>query len=133
MDLPLDSLSGLGLVVPVIIGLSLCLLLTLAVFARPRPDGEEGSRPLEALLRDIARGLRKLSSPARAGGLFYRETEEEVGRLLAELQGRLRHLDASDRGPYEARIGQVLAEAAHAGITLPSEDAAFPWDLPARR
>lgn len=76
-------------------------------------------RELDRLFSDISRGLRILSAPTRAGGMFYREKQEEVGRMLYELQHRLRLLDDRIRQPYEAKAGQVLAQAARAGITLP--------------
>lgn len=74
---------------------------------------------LERLLSDISRGLRILTSPARAGGFLYREKQEEVGRQLAELQSRLRLLDDPERRKYESKAGRILAEAAQVGITLP--------------
>ncbi len=125
MDLPFSSLPGLGAVLLLVIGLSLVLLLVLSSFSRAQTESADGDRHLDVLLRDIRRGIRKLSSPARAGGFFYRETQEEVGRLLSELQGRLHLLDDPARQRYEARAGQVLADAARAGITVPPLES--PW------
>jgi hypothetical protein len=74
---------------------------------------------VERLLSDISRGLRILTSPARAGGFLHREKQEEVGRKLAELQSRLRLLEDPERRKYEGKAGRILAEAAQVGITLP--------------
>jgi hypothetical protein len=74
---------------------------------------------LDRLMGDISRSLRILTSPARAGGFLYREKQEEVGRLLAEMQSRLRLMDDPTRLKYEGRAGRVLNEAARVGITLP--------------
>jgi hypothetical protein len=107
-------LSGMG-------GLALIGYLLYAVLTRTADELPEDNfhREIEILFTEISRRLRGLSSPARAGGLFYREKQEELGRLLSELQARLRLLEDADRLPYEARAGQVLAAAARAGITVP--------------
>ncbi|GEM_PF-5858435 len=95
---------------------------------RPRP-AEKTSRTksvpnrgkeLDRLLADISRALRFLSGPSRSGGLFMlREKQEELGRLLTELQKRMRMLDERNRLKYEARAEGILADAAKMGITLP--------------
>lgn len=96
--------------------ISLMVLRKLLRSSRNQPvPGNE----IEQLLARIRRGLRSLASPARAGGLFYREKQEEIGSLLSDLQGRLRLLDDRARRYYENRASQILAEAARAGITLP--------------
>lgn len=101
-----------------LIGFGLVLLLILSLFARDR--GEDHDRvSLDDLLRRITISLRKLSSPARAGGLFYVEAKEEVAGLLAELQGRIRLLDDAARHPYESRAAELFAAAARAGILVP--------------
>jgi hypothetical protein len=121
----MNSLSSLSLVLFGLIGLALITLSLRALLGgRPRAATREGlPRELDRLFSDISRGLRVLSSPARAGGMFYREKQEEVGRMLSELQNRLRLLDDGIRQPYEAKAGQVLAEAARAGITVPPLEA----------
>lgn len=117
----LSSISSLGLAMLGILGLALVGLSLRALILRRHPaaPGSGIQKDLDRLLSDIGRGLRALSSPARAGGLFYREKQEEVGRLLAELQNRLRLLDEGSRQRYETRAGQVLVDAARAGITVP--------------
>ena len=110
--LSLILLGGIGLV---LVGLSMRGLL----IGRQSTESSGRHRDMDRLFADITRGLRILASPARAGGLFYREKQEEVGRLLSELQSRLRLLDDGFRQPYEAKASQVLADAARAGITLP--------------
>lgn len=117
----MSTLSSLGLIAFGLIGLALVLLSLRNMLSRgvDMHAGDDLQKELDRLFSDIGRGLRVLSSPARAGGLFYREKQEEVGRMLSELQNRLRLLDDGSRQPFEARAGQVLAEAARAGITLP--------------
>jgi hypothetical protein len=134
MDVSLTDPTGLGGLVAILVGLSLVLLLALALFSRARPAGGEPGRDreLDALLRRIGRDLRDLTSPARAGGLFYREAHEEVGRQLAELQARLRLLDDTARLPYEARAGKLLAAAARVGIILPPPESPYLLDSPLR-
>ncbi|HLP40676.1 MAG TPA: hypothetical protein VK465_04145 [Fibrobacteria bacterium] len=118
MDLPPASLGDPGFVVFTLIGFGLVLLLILSLFARDR--GEDHDRvSLDDLLRRITISLRKLSSPARAGGLFYWEAKEEVAGLLAELQGRMWLLDDAARRPYESRAAELFAAAARAGILVP--------------
>ncbi len=115
------SISALGVILIGILGLMLVVLSLRALMVRRNPavPGSDLPKELDRLLSDIGRGLRVLSSPTRAGGLFYREKQEEVGRLLAEMQNRLRLLDEDSRQRYETRAGQVLVDAARAGITLP--------------
>lgn len=117
----MNSLSIASLLLFGMLGLILIGMSLRAVFSRKPGHAQADGLPrdLDRLFSDISRGLRALSSPARVGGLFYREKQEEVGRLLADLQGRLRLLDEAVRPRYEAKAGQVLAEAARAGITLP--------------
>jgi hypothetical protein len=117
----MSTVSSLGLMLFGLIGLALIVLSLRALLTHQRTPapGNDLQKELDRLFSDIGRGLRMLSSPARAGGLFYREKQEEVGHLLAELQNRLRLLDDGNRKRFEARAGQVLAEAARAGITLP--------------
>jgi hypothetical protein len=120
MENPMDSLSPVSLVLAGILGMALVgLSWRVLITGRSGGEGEGLHRDLDRLLSEITRGLRVLASPGRAGGLFYREKQEEVGRLLSELQGRLRLLEDSLRQPYEAKASQVLADAARAGITLP--------------
>lgn len=104
-----------GIIGMALVGLSMAAMIQ----RRSRPSGLVPDNDLDRLFSDIRRALRVLSSPARAGGMYYREKQEEVGRLLSDLQGRLRHLDDGLRQSYEARASQVLADAARAGITLP--------------
>lgn len=114
------SLSALGLFLLGSIGVVLVGLSLRGLRAGRQAAAPMGwQRELDRLLADITRGLRSLASPARAGGLFYREKQEEVARLLSELQARLRLLEDELRRPYEAKASQVLADAARAGITLP--------------
>lgn len=120
MDISPAHLSTLSLFLFGAIGLVLVGVTLRAVYAGRHASEPEGRhRELDRLFADISRGLRILASPARAGGLFYREKQEEVGRLLSELQSRLRLLEDGMRQPYEARASQVLADAARAGITVP--------------
>lgn len=120
MEISLASLSSLSLILFAMVGLILVgLSLRALVMGRTLRKGEGLQQELDRLFGDITRGLRNLASPARAGGLFYREKQEEVGRLLSELQARLRLLEDGLRQPYEAKASQVLADAARAGITLP--------------
>ena len=121
MDIAITTLSSASLLLFGVMGLLLTVMSLRAFFRRKTsgPSGNGLNRDLDGLLSEISRGLRALASPARAGGLFYREKQEEVGRLLSELQGRLRLLDEAIRLRYEARAGQLLADAARAGITLP--------------
>jgi hypothetical protein len=120
MEISMASLSTLSLLLFALVGLVLVGLSLRAFLAGGgKGEGEGLQRELDRLFGDITRGLRILASPARAGGLFYREKQEEVGRLLSELQGRLRLLEDDLRQPYEAKASQVLADAARAGITLP--------------
>lgn len=117
----MNTLSFASLLLFGMLGLILMGMSLRAMFGgKPGPvHGDAMPKDLDRLFSDITRGLRILSSPARAGGLFYREKQEEVGRMLADLQSRLRLLDEAIRPRYEAKAGQVLAEAARAGITLP--------------
>lgn len=136
----MSSLSSMSLLIFAIIGLVLIALSLRALLGargvrggsthgqahRGTPgkinrstSGENPSKDLERLFSDIRRALRVLASPARAGGMYYREKQEEVGRLLFDMQARLRLLDDGIRERYEAKAGHVLAEAARAGITLP--------------
>ena len=112
---------GIALILSGLAGLALigCLLYAVLARASDEPSEDHARREIEHLLADIGRRLRALSAPARAGGLFYREKQEELGRMLSELQARLRLLEDAERLPYEARAGQVLAAAARAGITVP--------------
>ncbi|MDB5049884.1 MAG: hypothetical protein JWO30_2955 [Fibrobacteres bacterium] len=76
-------------------------------------------RDLDRLFSDISKGLGSLSS-SRFGGLAVtREKQDEVERLLSELQRRLRMLEDGVREKYEERTHRVLAKAARFGITLP--------------
>jgi hypothetical protein len=76
-------------------------------------------RDLDQLFSDISRGLGTLSS-SRFGGLsLMRENQDEVERLLSELQRRLRMLEDGVREKYEERTHRILAKAARFGITLP--------------
>jgi hypothetical protein len=122
MSLPATSLPTLSLILFLFIGLVLVALSLRGILAG-RPAAGSGTvglnRELDALFAEITRGLRTLASPARSGGLFHREKQEEVGRLLSELQNRLSLLEDDRRRPYEDKASQVLADAARAGITLP--------------
>jgi hypothetical protein len=104
-----------------VLGLVLVLFTVRAASASRGGRSLAGSFPddIERLLGDISRGLRILTSPARAGGFLYREKQEEVGRLLAEMQSRLRLLEDPVRIKYEGKAGRVMNEAARVGITLP--------------
>lgn len=134
MEIPLSFLSTWSLIIFGSIGLLLVGLSLRALFTgRPGTEGEGLHRELDRLFADITRGLRILASPARAGGLFYREKQEEVGRLLSELQSRLRLLEDGLRQPYEAKASQVLADAARAGITLPPLETPLINGLSARK
>jgi hypothetical protein len=128
MNISSLSIHPLGIVLVGAIGLALILLSLRAAaagkgsrFAGPglRPSGRGLHSDLERLFSDISRGLRFLTSPARAGGFLYREKQEEIGRQLAELQSRLRLLEDPDRRKYEGKAGRILEEAAQVGITLP--------------
>lgn len=123
---PLSSIPSLSAILFGAIGLALVALSLRALMARRKPasPGSDLHKELENLLSEIGRGLRALSAPARAGGMNHRVRQEEVGRQLAEMQRRLRLLDEPGRLRYEARAGQVLVDAARAGITLP------PWETP---
>jgi hypothetical protein len=125
VDISSASLSGFALVGFGLVGLALIGYLLYAVLTRTSDELPEDSfhREIERLFTEISRRLRSLSAPSRAGGLFYREKQEELGRMLSELQARLRLLEDADRLPYEARAGQVLAAAARAGITVPPLEA----------
>lgn len=117
----MNTISFASLLLFGLLGLILIAMTLRALFGgKPSTAQGEGlPKDLDRLFTDITRGLRSLSSPARAGGLFYREKQEEVGRMLSDLQSRLRLLDETIRPRYEAKAGQVLADAARAGITLP--------------
>jgi hypothetical protein len=123
MNLSSLSFHPVGIVLVGAIGLILVLLSLRAAAAgrgsRSRVPGRGLHGDLERLFSDITRGLRILTSPARAGGFLYREKQEEVGRKLAELQSRLRLLDDPERRKYEGKAGRILEEAAQVGITLP--------------
>lgn len=127
-SLPSYSLLLFGLLGMVLIGLSL-----MALWSRRSGPAEAGPhRELDSLFSQISRGLRALSSPTRAGGLFYREKQEEVGRLLSEMQGRLRLLEDGIRQSYEAKASRVLADAARLGITVPPLESPLISSGPAR-
>jgi hypothetical protein len=122
MSFPAASLPTLSLILFLFLGLVLVALSLRGILAGRPASGSPAvgvQRDLDALFSDITRGLRTLASPTRAGGLFHREKQEEVGRLLSELQNRLSLLEDARRRPYEAKANQVLADAARAGITLP--------------
>lgn len=77
-------------------------------------------RELDPLFADTKRALRVLSMSARQGGVaLMHENQEEVGRLLIEIQSRLRMLDEGVRRKYEPKALGILTQAAKAGITLP--------------
>jgi hypothetical protein len=87
-----------------------------------KPAGFPGGEPvdLDRLLSEIGRGLRMLSTPARFGGMaLLREKQQEVARLLGELQRRLRQLEDGASSRYEERAQKVLELAARCGITVP--------------
>jgi hypothetical protein len=89
---------------------------------KPNQDSsiDFGRKDLERLISDISRAVRYLAGPSRSGGLFMiREKQEELGRLLADLQRRMRMLDERGRRKYEPRAEGILADAAKLGVTLP--------------
>lgn len=120
------SVSPLGLTLFGCLGLALIVFSLRVLRARRGAAGTGANLPreLDRLLADIGRGLRALSARTRSGGRLHRDKQAEVGRLLAEMQVRLRQLDDGSRQRYEARAGQVLVDAARVGITLP------PWEMP---
>jgi hypothetical protein len=98
-------------------------LTWLALRNGSRKQGQSAGRDfreLDRLFTDISKGLRTLSMPSRFGGTgLMREKQDEVERLLSQLQHRLRQLEDGVRNKYEARAHRILAQAARFGITLP--------------
>lgn len=86
----------------------------------PSLGGSGLQRDLDRLFADISRGLRAVTASSRMGGFaVLQEKHAEVGRLLSEMQRRLRMLEDGARKKYEARAHRILAQAARVGITLP--------------
>lgn len=85
-----------------------------------RVERRKFQRDIDRLFSDISDGLRFLASSGKFGGMsLMRMKQEEVARMLSELQHRLRNLDDGVRDKYEARAHRILAQAARFGITLP--------------
>ena len=85
-----------------------------------RIERRKHQRDIDRLFSDISEGLRYLSTSGKFGGMsLLRGKQEEVARMLSQLQHRLRHLEDGARDKYEARAHRILAQAARFGITLP--------------
>ncbi len=83
-------------------------------------------KDLELLIREISSEIKLMSSHVGSGGasrsvglFLMRDKHESLGRLLAELQRRMRFLDETYRQKYEPRAESLMAEAARLGVTLP--------------
>ncbi|MDB5103871.1 MAG: hypothetical protein JWP91_1560 [Fibrobacteres bacterium] len=120
MQLP-NSISIPGAVMMGALGFALTWFALRNGSTKVDPAGNRNfHREIDRLFSDISKGLRFLSSSGRFGGLtLMREKQEEVERLLSELQRRLRHLEDGVRDKYEERAHRILAQAARFGITLP--------------
>lgn len=116
-----DTTSIYGAALVGVIGLGLTWLTVRGGPRRPGTSLRQNlRRDLDRLFSDIAKGLRTLSTSSRLGGFgLMREKQDEVERLLSELQRRLRQLEDGVREKYEARAHRILAQAARFGITLP--------------
>ena len=135
MDLPFILL----LFVPGLAALAMCALFYAwmvyrkrrAAVSGPDPRSSPAGKPaavkplqgkrteeMERLLAEISRDLKILTSHIRARRSVSPQTQEKIGRLLGELQQRLRQLDEGVE-KYETRAAHFLEEAAKAGIVVP--------------
>lgn len=116
-----NSISVVGAVLIGCLGFALTWFALRSGSKKPaRVERRKFQRDIDRLFSDIADGLRFLSSSGKFGGMsLMREKQEEVERMLSELQNRLRHLEDEVRDKYEARAHRILAQAARFGITLP--------------
>ena len=116
-----NSISVAGAVMMGSLGFALTWAALRSGFKGPaRVERRKFQRDIDRLFSDIADGLRYLATSGKFGGMrVMRLKQEEVERMLSELQHRLRHLEDGVRDKYEARTHRILAQAARFGITLP--------------
>lgn len=116
-----NSISVVGAVLIGCLGFGLTWFALRSGSRKPaQVERRKYQRDIDRLFTDIADGLRFLSTSGKFGGMgLLREKQEEVERMLSELQHRLRHLEDDVRDKYEARAHRILAQAARFGITLP--------------
>jgi hypothetical protein len=121
MELPVQAFQPLGLGMITVLGLGLAALSLHFGFIRKSAFSGERTlhQELERLFSEIGLRLKMLPASGRLGSFLAREKQEEIGRMLADLQGRLRYLDEHFRLRYEARAGRLMVDAAKVGITLP--------------